>query len=227
MEHIIHLLPSNAARRFIKKGSVLLGQGDAPNAVYFVVSGSIKVLRARHDKDDHLVAFKVAGDMFPEPWAFGYVPITIYNYVAAETCEVVTVNREDFLELFNNNPELRMASFNYMLKNYTAAMLQLTALGQSYATDKLTMVLYYLMLRYGETEDGDNYAVKLKLSHSTLASLTGLSRETVTAELGRLRRHGVVKYRFGRLTICREALIKKGNCMDFADFWIGPINNVV
>lgn len=227
MEQIIPLLPSDAVRRFMKKGTLLLGQGDAPNAVYFVISGSIKVLRAKNGRDDHLVAFKVAGDMFPEPWAFGHVPITIYNYIAAETSEVVAVNREDFLKLFKNSPELRMASFNYMLKNYTGAMLQLTALGQCYATDKLTMALYYLMLRYGETEDGNNYVVKVKLSHSTLASLTGLSRETVTAELGHLRRHGAVTYKLGRLTICREALTNQGSGMDFADFLLGPMNNVV
>lgn len=201
------------------KDTVLLCQGDAPNRVHFVVSGSVKVYRAGPGGEEQVVTFKTAGDMFPEPWAFGHTAVTIYNYATAEESELALMDKDGFTQHLAQNPSLRTACFDYVLKNYTGAMLQVTALGQSYATDKLAMVLYCLMLKYGKEKKPGEYWVKVKLSHAILASLTGLARETITTELGHLKRKGIVEYESGKLMVRRSALLDKLGAVNFADPW--------
>lgn len=206
MEQITNLLSDTAVRRIVKKNTVLLRQGDTPNQVFFVAKGCVKLYRTGSTGEEQVVAFRVAGDMFPEPCAFGHTATTIYNYETVEQTELIMVDQDTFTTLLAKNPELHTACFHYLMKNYMAAMLQVTALGQSYATDKLAMVLYYLMLKYGKQKKPGEYWVKVKLSHATLASLTGLARETVTTELGVLRRKGIIEYESGKLMVRRPAL---------------------
>lgn len=222
MERIVASLPVATARRIVKKDTTLLCQGDEPNQVHFVVSGSVKVSRVGYNGEEQVVGFKTAGDLFPEPWAFGRTAITIYNYKAVEVSEIALMDKDAFAQYLTQNPSVKDACFDYMLKNFMGAMLQVTALGQSYATDKLTLVLYYLMLRYGKEKEPDEYWVTVKLSHGTIASLTGLSRETVTTELGRLRRKGIIEYESGKLMIRRSVLLDKINDSGFTDSWLWP-----
>ena len=194
--------------------------------MHFVVSGSVKVSRVGYGGEEQVVGFRTAGDLFPEPWAFGLTAITIYNYTAAELSEIALMDKDAFEQYLVQNPSVKDTCFNHILKSYMGAMLQVTALGQSYATDKLTMVLYYLMLKYGKEKAPGEYWVAVKLSHMVIASLTGLSRETVTTELGRLRRKGIIEYETGKLMIRRKALTDKLNDAGFADPWLWPTEKI-
>lgn len=206
MEEIVKLLPHAATRRRVHKRVILLCPGDIPQQVYMVRSGCVKVYRLGNAGEEQVAGFKSAGDIFPECWVFGHTSNTMYYYETIEDCELITIAKESFLDALNKEPQLKAKFFDYMVKNYTGLMVQVSALEQSHAVDKLLMMLYYLMIRHGIEKKPGEYWIKMKLRHATLAGLTGLTRETVTNELGKMKKKGIVNYSMRRFVIYRRAL---------------------
>ena len=66
--------------------------------------------------------------------------------------------------------------------------------------------LYYLLFRYGHEVKPGIYTVDLKLTHSVIASLVGLTRETTTNELTKLREQKVLTYSVHRYSVDRAKL---------------------
>lgn len=203
---IVNYLPPSSTRRFFKKRSILLFQGEVPRQVYVVLSGCLKLYRIGPYGEEQLAGFKISGDIFPEGWTFGKAKSTLYYYETIEDSEVVTVERETFLQLLDDHPELKQRQFDNLVTNYIGLTLQVSALEQSRATEKILLTIAYLMYRYGrETNEGD-YLINVRLTQTTFANLTGLSRETASAELQRLRRKGIIDYSPKEFRIRPEAL---------------------
>lgn len=217
MSGIEVLLSHAATSRCIKKRVVLICQGDIPQHVTIVKSGCVKVYRVTANGNEQIAGFKTAGDIFPEGWVFGHVTKTMYYYETVEDSEILTVDKQVFLDALEQSPNYKQKYFEYMVRNYSGLMIQIAALEQSYAEDKILMMLYYMMMRHSAEKKPGEFWVLMKLSHETIAGLTGLTRETVTAEMGKLKRQGVVKYSTKKFVIHRGALKERLGDETFAE----------
>lgn len=206
MENFLKFLPQASTTRHVKKETVLFHQGEVPRQVYYLRKGCVKIYRTSNDGEEQVAGFKTAGDFFPESWLFGQTPNTMYCYETVESSELISIDKTEFLDLVEGNALIAKEVFSYMTKSYMGIQLRMSALEQSRATDKLLLTLYYLMLRHGVEKRQGVFAIKMRIRHSTLASLTGLARETITIELGRLRRKRVVYYDLQNFVIYRQAL---------------------
>lgn len=209
MDNIADLLPTQSTRRSVKKRSILIYQGEVPRQAYIVLSGVFKAYRLGNFGEEQIVGFRTKGDMFPETWIFGKTSSALFYYEALEDSEVLTVEKPVLLNLIENRPEIKQTVFDYIVNNYTGLLMQITALEQSRAAEKLLLMMYYLMFRYGKEVSPGVYRVNLRLTHTTLGSLMGLTRETTTMELGRLKRKNIVTYDSKGFTIYRQALERR------------------
>ena len=209
MEDIAKLLPTQSTRRSVKKRSILIYQGEIPRQAYIVLSGVFKAYRLGNFGEEQIVGFRTKGDLFPETWIFNKTSSALYYYEALEDSEVLTVEKPVFLELLETHPEIKQEAFNYLVTSYTGLLMQITALEQSRAAEKLLLMMYYLMFRYGKETSAGVYRVDLKLTHTTLGSLMGLTRETTTMELGRLKRKKIVTYDSKGYIIYRQELERR------------------
>lgn len=206
MEDIAKLLPTKSTKRVVKKRSILIYQGEIPRQAYIVLSGVFKVYRLGTFGEEQIVGFRTKGDLFPETWIFSKTSSALYYYEALEDAEVLTVEKPVLLELFATHPDIHEQVFDYIVNSYTGLLMQITALEQSRAAEKLLLMMYYLMFRYGKQITADTYLVSLHLTHTTLGSLMGLTRETTTMELGRLKRKKIIAYDSKGYTIYRREL---------------------
>lgn len=209
MENIAELLPTQSTRRSVKKRSILIYQGEIPRQAYIVLDGVFKAYRLGNFGEEQIVGFKTKGDMFPDTWIFGKTSSALYYYEALEDSEVLTVEKPVLMNVIEENPEIKEKVFDYIVNGYTGLMMQITALEQSRAAEKLLLMMYYLMFRYGKETTPGVYHVDLRLTHTTLGSLMGLTRETTTMELGRLKRKNIVNYSSKGFTIYRRELEKR------------------
>jgi len=194
VEDIAKLLPTQSTKRAVKKRSILVYQGEVPRQVYIVLSGVFKAYRLGNFGEEQIVGFRTKGDVFPETWVFGKTSSALCYYEALEDAEVLTVEKPVFLDLIAKNPNIKDHLFDYLAVGYTSLLMQVTALEQSRAAEKLLYMMYYLMFRYGKETSPGVYRVDLHLTHTTLGSLMGLTRETTTMELGRLKRKNIISY---------------------------------
>ncbi|MGB2787191.1 MAG: Crp/Fnr family transcriptional regulator [Candidatus Saccharimonadaceae bacterium] len=217
MERIAELLPNATTRHVVRKHAILLYQGEVPRQAFIISKGSFRVYRIGNSGDEQVAGFKLAGDLFPECWVYGKTTCTMYYYEALEDSEVLTIEREVLLDLLEKQPQLRRDLFDRMVENYTGLMLQVAALEQTHASDKLLLMLYYLVFRFGKEIRPGEYRINLHLTHSLLAGLTGVSRETISKELGRLKRKEIVRYDQKELIVYKDTLRKKIGDDSFSD----------
>jgi CRP-like cAMP-binding protein len=216
MDDIAKLLPTQSTRRSVKKRSILIYQGEIPRQAYIVLSGVFKAYRLGNFGEEQIVGFRTKGDMFPETWLFGKTSSALFYYEALEDSEVLTVEKPVLLNLIESQPEIKQQVFDYFINGYTGLLMQITALEQSRAAEKLLLMMYYLMFRYGKETSPGVYHVGLRLTHTTLGSLMGLTRETTTMELGRLKRKNIVTYDSKGFTINRQELERRLGDESFA-----------
>jgi CRP/FNR family transcriptional regulator len=194
MRDIISHIKPHATKRTFKKHSILLYQGEAPRMAYVVLSGVVKVYSINAAGEEQIVAFETRDDLLPTPWIFNKSSTTLYYYEALADCEVLALSRDDLQRLIAGSDALRTNLLDYFATNYTGLLMRITALEQSRAREKIMFTLYYLLFRYGRETRGGIFVVDLKLTHSVIASLVGLTRETTTNELSKLKSQKVLRY---------------------------------
>ncbi len=159
--------------------------------------------------EEQVVGFRTKGDIFPETWLFGKTSSALFYYEAMEDAEVLSVEKPVLLDVIQANDTFREHVFDYIVTGYTGLLMQISALEQSRAAEKLLLMMYYLMFRYGKQTTSGKYVVNLRLTHTILGSLLGLTRETTTMELGRLKRKKIIEYDSKSFTIYRRELEKR------------------
>lgn len=208
--------------RAIRKRSIVLYQGEVPRSGYLVKSGTLKMYRINRFGEEQIVGFRTTGELLPETWLFGKTSSTLYYYEALEDTELLSFERRAFREAVETSPELRQKLNEYLMKGQTSLLMQVTALNQSRAADKLALMLYYLMFRYGKEEKPGEFHVQLNLTHTIIGSLIGVTRETMSVELGKLRRKGVIDYGSKHFVIHKQELARLLGDESFADI-ISPL----
>jgi CRP/FNR family transcriptional regulator len=209
-----------AMRRTFKKHSILLYQGEAPRLAYMLTSGAIKAYTINSAGEEQIVTFHTGDDIFPGPWIFGKASVTLYYYEALTDCEVLLVERDQLLKLLADKPELATEVMDYYASNYTALLMRVTALEQSRARDKIMFTLYYLLFRYGKPSTAGKFTLDFALTHSVIASLVGLTRETTTTELSKLKHQKVLEYSARTYTIDKAKLERLLGEDSFSDLMI-------
>jgi CRP/FNR family transcriptional regulator len=196
MPDIISHIQPFAARRVFNRHAILLYQGEVPRDAFVVLSGVVKTYSINAAGEEQIATFESRGDMFPSSWIFQKASSTIYYYEALTDVEVLTLPKSTLLDLFVKEPGLRAETVDYLAGRYTGMLLRITSLEQSRARDKIMFTLYYLLFRYGRQRRADSgvYAIELKLTHSIIAALVGLTRETTTNELSKLKSEGILNY---------------------------------
>jgi CRP-like cAMP-binding protein len=209
VDDIISLLPTQSTQRVIKKRTILIYQGEVPRQAYIVKSGAFKAYHLNKMGEEQIVGFRTSGDVFPETWVFGKTSSALYYYEALEDSVVYSVEKNTLTDLIDSHPELQRHMLDYFVSAYTSLLMQVNALEQSRAAEKLLLMLYYLRFRYGKEVKPGEFHLSIALTHTTLAGLLGLTRETTTIELGRLKRKEIINYNGREFVIFQRTLEDK------------------
>lgn len=199
-------LTTNAPTRRYQKGSTILHQGEVPRGAYFIKSGTVKVFNLTTRGDEQIITFNTKGEIFPTPWLFEKTSGTIYFYEATESTELCLIDRNELWKFLSRNTEATHQLMQYYATAYSAAMIRINALEQFKADKKVHFTLYYLSQRFGLTEK-TKVKINLKLTQYDLAALTGLTRETVSVEINKLKRAQIIEHAKGFYSISLAKLL--------------------
>lgn len=204
VHEIAQKLPGTV-RRFSERTPIIY-QGEVPRCGFFLKKGLVKVYNLHANGTEQILRFYGPGDFFPLPWLYGRVSTEFYYYEALEDCEVISVTRHDIELIKKQDRQLHDYIFSSLLSDQTALHLRIISLEQPRANEKLQYTLYYLLFRYGKNSGDDQYTIDMRLTHITLANLVGLTRETITMEMNKLKRQGIVTYNKRVYTIDKQKL---------------------
>ena len=181
--------------RHYKKGEIILLQDEVPQNIFIIKEGVIKTYDIDLAGEEKTIAFDHIREIFPIGWAIRKIEKTQYFYSAFTDCDVYVLSRDDFEDYLDKNPQMGCELYKDIAHRFLCLQLRIKALEQSKAPDKIIHTLAYLCERFGSNSDGENVVVELALTQQELSDFIGLTRETISVELKKLEKEGLISYK--------------------------------
>jgi CRP-like cAMP-binding protein len=189
--------------RWHARGSVILLQESSPEALYAVLEGQVAIERWATPDQPVLIDVASAGTWFGELAVLlhstsGEVKSTV-EAVARTDARILVLKLAAYEELIDRDPDQYRMFARLALERYGMCLRSETDSRVLTADELLTARLADLAdMRQRERP---SRTIVLELTQTDVAALTGLSRQTVNAELHRLEQRGLVELAFRQIRI--------------------------
>lgn len=195
------LLLAASTRRALVKGQELFGQGSMPQAMYGVVSGSLRIGLTGEDGNEFLAT--VAG---PGQW-FGEGPLLdgaerVFRACAMGDAEVAILAATDFQRLVRTHPEALLALARLVCSRYRSALAWIEDANLRPLPARLARRVLALHSQAAREQRGG-----MRLSQDELAGHLGVSRQSVNRLLKAWERSGHVRLSYGGMEILDPAVL--------------------
>ncbi|HMV18287.1 MAG TPA: cyclic nucleotide-binding domain-containing protein [Zoogloea sp.] len=188
-----------AMMRRVPRGSAVVHEGDRTDFVYFVLTGSLKVMVSDEDGREVILKILGQGEMFGEMGVLDDSPRSA-SVVAVSPSDLVTISKTDFKRLMQENFELAwhvMCNLAHRLRDADRKI-------ESLALMDVYGRVARLLLEMAEEVDGVK-VVRKKISKQDIAKMIGASREMVSRVMKDLGLRGLIEETDGGV-ILREKI---------------------
>lgn len=194
-----------------KKGETILRSGDIPQGVYYLKKGYVRLYSLSESGQElSLIIFK-PGDFFPIMWAINNTPNT--QYLQAMTAvELWRCPREKFVLFIKENPDVFFELTSHMLERLGGILQRMEYMAFGNAYSKVVSIILICAQRFGEKK-GSEIEIQVPLTHKDIAALLGVARETVSIELKKLERKGLMKYKKRLIFIKNKKRLEKESAL--------------
>lgn len=176
--------------RSFQKGEVILYEEDANKYMYSVLAGEVKVFYTTDEGKESIVAFHGPGESFGEVSLIDQqtIPATV---AAQENSVVIIIGREDFFDIVHSQPKVMNRLLLLLVGRLRYSWNQVRMLHFKDASFRIRTSIKVLCAERGETVS-EGILLKLRLTHQNIADMTGLTRETATRVIDKLKKSGLI-----------------------------------
>ena len=192
---------SKFKKHHYKKGEVILRGGDAPQGVYFIDKGYVRDYAISKDGEELTLIIFRPEDFFPMQWVFNNRPNSHY-FDAMSVVELWRCPKDDFINFIEENPEIFFELTSHITLRLSGIMQRMEYLAFGNAYQKVASIIMICAERFGEKKD-IGWIMHILLTHRDIAMLVGMTRETVSIEIKKLERAGIIGYH-GRLLFVKD-----------------------
>lgn len=178
----------NYPKLTLTKDQIVILRNEPPDGIYYLVRGRIRQYDITLHGDDVIVNVFKPGAFFPMSWAISQTP-NKYLFKAEIDSEAYVAPPTDVLEFLKSNPDVALDLLDRLYRGMDGVLGRLVQLMGHTAGNRLAYELLIEAKRFGQPQGG---AVRLSLNQSDLAAHAGLSRETVSREISKLKQLGLV-----------------------------------
>ena len=200
----LQVLSKLGRKRKIKRGETLLWEGDPAPVVANIIDGMLKLSMNLHDGREQIVSVMYASDFVGRP--FGKE--SPYRVTAMTDAEVCVFTRSSFDSFAKEHPDLQNKLLHRSLDELDRAREWMTLLGKKSATERIATLLIELSDRL--SVDGCSQTTlyldsfELPMDRQQIADILGLTIETVSRQITRIRKQGIIDLPDRRTVIINE-----------------------
>ncbi len=197
VDHLLgNALLGYAHRRTMRRGDLLLVQGDPSAYVFFIEKGNVLTFRCNTGGKEIAFSYLGPGDACGlEDGLSGHPYSCAYQAMASGV--VWCVLADNLRGLIGSFPVLAEAVIGYMADRLRSAMEHL----EMVTLDDLSTRVRKTLLRFLASAGAPEGPVLLPLTQTHLAALVGASRQRTNVVLGGLHRIGIVDSRTGGILV--------------------------
>jgi len=173
-----------------RKRETILFTKDVPPGVFYITSGYVRsYLLSKEGKELTVTLFKPF-DMFPMQWVINDV-LTSHYYESLTEVTICRAPKQEFLQLLKHNSDVFFYTTSNILTrlNSVSERMEASILGNAY--QKVSGIIAFLVDQL-RAEQENQIKICIPFTHKDIASLTGLTRETVSLEMERLEKEHII-----------------------------------
>lgn len=195
--------------KWFSRGARIFQEGESANSLYIMKKGMVKLVSLSDKGRETILHIFKPDEIFGELLlAEEKRPFTAF---AIEESLVATISQECFVELLSSIPTLALNFIRLLSVRLATVERGVTEFSHTWSHDRLARVLLQLSQKYGmELPAGS--LINVRLTHEDLANLIGTSRETVTMQLSKFTRMGLLKREGRRFIVSRLKLADYIRC---------------
>jgi CRP/FNR family transcriptional regulator len=169
-------------------------EGDARTHVFQVEQGVVAIYKTLVDGRRQIIDFAYPGDII----GLGVLKEHVLSAQAVSPAKVRCLSASALERAAEGDANLAVKLYKAVSQELAATRHLLVMLGQGSALERLATFLLTLHRRVGEQENGN---VKLAMRRSDIGDLLGLTIETVSRTLAKLRSMGIIELEQGGATV--------------------------
>lgn len=200
----LETLAAASVRRRFSRGECIFAIGMPTTDIYLLERGKVRLSLVSSTGRTLTIGIRSPGEHFGDLFLDNR-----RREAQAEALtdgQVIAVPREPFEVLLAAEPRLGINFSRALSVKLEAALRQLDLLAFSSAAERIGRLLAALAREHGIGE-GPKVEIDLDLTHQDIAAMLGVSRESVTIVLNRLKSSGAVAYREEHLVVDRDRLL--------------------
>lgn len=180
-------LNRHATRRKVDAGNEVIGQGEPVSHYSNILSGVIKLSKMMADGRQQIVGLQFAPDFLGRP----FLKESSMTAEAATETEICTFPKSLIERMAIETPNLERKLHAQSLKELDEARDWMLTLGRKTAQEKVASFLH-MIATHIDPENGEQNTFDLPLSRADIADFLGLTIETVSRQMTKLRKDGII-----------------------------------
>jgi CRP/FNR family cyclic AMP-dependent transcriptional regulator len=191
LERIIRLF---AERRY-PRGGTIFAKGDSGDALFIVKEGIVKLVSLSGRGTETILHILPPGAIFGE--ILFSEDKRAFTALAGKDAVIAALPKEVLAQLLSTTPSFSMNFIRLLSRRLAKVEKEYAGFGHTWSYHRLAKTLLQLAEEHGvRTPRGTT--LPIRLTHEELANMIGTTRETVTTQMGRFRRLGLLR-RDGKL----------------------------
>ena len=184
-----------------QKNERILRENENPSGVFLLQRGIVRVYLISEEGNELTVMMEPEGSIFPLRWVINDLP-NIYNYQTMNPVELWRAPKDGFLEFLEHNPDVLMLITQQLSTDVNVLIYRLQHVVFGNAQAKVASIVLTAAKRFGHLEDnGKITTVEVPLTHQQIADSAGVTRETASLEMKKLKEKGLINYQGRSLVI--------------------------
>jgi len=187
------------------KEQVLLFPGDQATRVYYIVTGRVCQYDISYRGDEVVVNTFKPFAFFPMAMVINDFPSNFF-YKAETNIEARIAPAVEVIAFMRANPEVTYDLLSRVYNGVESVLNRMVHLMVGTARSRVAFELLVELKRFGKQSGVKSF---IEISEASIASRSGLSRETVSREIKRMKEKGLVEIKIHRIYIHNVAELEK------------------